>query len=325
MTDSQTAAAYTATQKLIVAQPSNTYFAIAHELVHTLPWDWHYDATRPVKDEWYVKWMVDECGREYHNKTAPSPYGLHYLDVGKDHGPRIEFFYPTNLIMGPVAPNPEFTLCDFNHLVNQLQAVPDPPMLLVRGILTHAAGTDSVKFSPFYTLGGVADLAAGGAGSWQIVVHDANGTHVYGFEPRLNVPDLPQSLSTAAINERIPEPTGAASVELVGPSGILASVTLAAAPPSLRIVAPADGETVSARGGSIGVRWSARAHDPNRPLFASVLYSKDGGRTFLTQQFETTAARAIVDLDPDTRRHTVKIVVTDGTRSSERVVHFRTR
>jgi hypothetical protein len=175
-----------------------------------------------------------------------------------------------------------------------------------------------------YELMGYSDVAAGKGGTYAVVLRDAKGAELgrYPVSPRWNDPHTQEPRSIVSIVLRVPALPEPAVVELVGPGGVLDRKQMSATPPALQILTPAQGERAKVENGRVQVMWKAEG-EPNRKLLYSILYSSDGGEHFETQAFELESATFDVTIDPKAKDHRVKVVVTDGTRSSEAVIPLR--
>jgi hypothetical protein len=68
---------------------------------------------------------------------------------------------------------------------------------------------------------------------------------------------------------------------------------------------------------------SPSGRGPIKPrIRPSVLHAGGGAPVFTARVFESQSSAADIPLDPAAKDHAIKIVVTDGTRSSERVIRF---
>jgi hypothetical protein len=312
----QKAAAFAASQKVVVVELENygDPITVAHEIIHTVPYVFSGDE------------MLAECGIDYHNVGS--------YRVG--HGHRITYALKpfrermdnTVAIMGPVIRTRNWiTQCTYWHDLNVLSAaVPDPPVLLVQGFVSRAAGSVAGFFQPFYTLDGVEDLPAGGSGSWAVVLKDAAGNVLarHAWEPQWEIPDMEPARTLVAFAWRLLEPQDLASVDLEGPGGVLDSRRLSAAAPVVSILSPAEGAVAQVEGEEIAVEWEVSDPDGD-PVLSTVLYSPDGGETWVDVAFETAETTARVPLDPEAPAdaHRVLVRATDGGRSSDAVVSFR--
>ena len=97
------------------------------------------------------------------------------------------------------------------------------------------------------------------------------------------------------------------------------SLGTAPAPPCS--TSPVDLTQVSLTGGEARVTWKA-AGAAGANLLYLVLSSDDGGKSWVTQAFEQKEATADVNVNPKGKEHWVKIIATDGTRSSQAVIRF---
>ena len=223
-------------------------------------------------------------------------------------------------------PEKWITECTYWHLLNTLTQPLDPPVLLVRGVQFRYNKLNTAVFGAFYTLDGHADLTAGKPADYDIVAYDANGTALatYPFNPMWRLPDTKEDRNLIAFGYRIPLTPTLARVDVVGPSStVLASQQLSASAPTVHVavefIRP---NTVQPHNGTVHVTWTAQPN--NAATLSSVLYSSDNGKTWIDRVFETNAKSFDVLLEPHVRKHQVKIVVTDGTRSSSQVVRFST-
>src|SRR5690606_8396494 len=89
-----------------------------------------------------------------------------------------------------------------------------------------------------------------------------------------------------------------------------------------RIEAPAESERVRPEEDVVTVRWSGSDPDGDDVTY-TVLYSPDGGDTWLMQVLDTEANEWPVVIDPEGEAHLVKVIANDGLNTSEDVVSFR--
>jgi hypothetical protein len=308
----QSAAAFAASQKVVLVNfDYGTPEVVAHEIIHTLPYIFSGDQ------------MLAECDIDYHNVGS--------YRVG--HGHRITFGLKpfrertdnSTAIMGPVAGGGRIwiTQCSYRHLLQVLSAgVPDPRVLLVQGFVSRSAAGTAGFFQPFYDLDGVEDLAAGGEGSWAIVLKDAPGNVLarYAWEPQWKVPDMEPERTLVAFASRLLRPEGLASVELQGPDGLLDTRVLSMSAPAVTILAPAENDPITLVDGEVVVEWAVSDADGD-PVVSTVLYSPDGGEMWMDVVVETAETSVRVPLDPEAPReaHRVLVRATDGGRSSDAV------
>ncbi len=343
----------TVSTKLILIPEFMNFQTVGHELTHSIP-----------VASWSSAQMLAECDLDYHNTQNLIANGERITTasvlaarVRRDKtfplmgasgwGPSPNTLIPANWPIAVASqqgkPDPEkwITECTYWHLLKDLTTVYDPPMLLVRGILFHHADLNTAAFGAFYTLDGSADLAAGSPATYAIVAYDANGKTLatYPFVPQWRLPDTKEDRSLIAFGYRIPMTPDLARVDVVGPGGVLASKQLSAQTPTVRITQPkpptpttSHGAVAASHGavefirpspaGTVHVAWTVT---PSTNILSSVLYSSDGGKTWIDRDFEDKITSFDVLLEPHVHKHQVKIVVTDGTRSSSQVVKFSTQ
>jgi hypothetical protein len=305
--------ARTLSWKVILMPSYESWDTVAHELVHSLPEGWAGDE------------MEKECGRNYHNKDDLLANGEVITFGGiPTTRERQAGMVP---LMGPSVSLHRMwiTQCTYSHLLQQLAAAPpDPPVLLVRAFLTKEGGKVKGELRPMYELMGYSDVAAGKGGAYALVLRDAKGAELgrYPLSPRWNDIETKMPRSIVSMVFRVPALPEPAVVELVGPGGVLDRKQLSASPPALQILTPAQGERAKLENGRVRVTWKAQG-EPERKLLYSILYSSDGGAHFETQAFELEAATFDVTIDPQAKDPQVKVIATDGTRSSEAVIPLR--
>jgi len=299
--------------KVILVPSYETWDTVAHELLHTLP------------EGWADSEMEKECGRNYHNKDDLIANGERITEGGVAlKRERKAGMVP---VMGPSVSISKawITQCTYSHLLQQLAgAPPDPPVLLVRALLTKDGGKVKGELRPMYELMGYSDVAAGKGGAYAVVLRDAKGAELgrYPVSPRWNDAHTQQPRSIVSMVFRVPALPEPAVVELVGPGGVLDRKQMSATPPVLQILTPAQGERAKVENGRVRVTWKAEG-EPNSKLLYSILYSSDGGEHFETQAFELESATFDVTINPQGKDHQVKVLVTDGTRSNEAVIPLR--
>jgi hypothetical protein len=305
--------ARTLSWKVMLMPSYETWDTVAHEVVHTLPEGWSGDE------------MEKECSRNYHNKKDLIANGERITDGGVPATrERKAGMVP---VMGPSVSARDIwiTQCTYSHLLQQLSGVPpDPPVLLVRVFLTKEGGKVKGELRPMYEMMGIVDVPAGKGGAYALVLRDAKGAELgrYPLSPRWNDIETKTPRSIVSMVFRVPALPEPAVVELVGPGGVLDRKQMSAAPPALRILTPAQGERAKVENGRVRVTWKAES-EPDRKLLYTILYSSDGGEHFKTQVFELEADSFDVAIDPKAKEHRVKVVATDGTRSSEAVIPLK--
>jgi len=286
---------------------------VAHEILHTLPEGWSEDE------------MQAECGRAYHNKSDPVAHGER---ITEDSVPSARDRKAGMIsLMGPSVS--EATVwndqCTYWHLTKMLAGgPPDPPVTLVRAMVGRKGGKPIGELRPVYDVGGSVDLVPGGRGPFAFVFKNAQGVELarFSFAPRATDIETKAAQEVMSYVGRAPVVPGWAQLELVAAGGaVLDRKVRSELPPQVVIDAPGDGALVTPEGGKVKVRWTGKGVSP---LLSSVLYSPDGGSTWTDQAFEKAVSELEVALKEKVTNHLVKVVVTDGTRSSEAVIRLKT-
>jgi hypothetical protein len=306
-------AAFTPLASVIVAGEDVNHFTVAHELIHTLPYLWSDDQ------------MNTEFGFSYHNGGLGA-----VCAEGFDVRDRIYYGFNINIteaVMYSASPKKWITQGSYWHLLDPLsKPFPDPDLLLVRGIVARDTKRNqyAAMLRPFYEFTGTGNLTAGGLGELKVVVRDAGGGVLaeYAFTPVWRPVDLNHTLPVAAFSHSIENRPDIAEIELVGPTGVLAKHAIPRQPPQVRILSPTPGETLKVHQGRVPIHWHASSPS-GRPLLASVFYSPDGGNFWYDKLFERDSTSLDMPLEPLNHQPVVKVVVTDGGRSSQAIAAFR--
>jgi len=300
--------ARTLSWKVMLMPSTETWDTVAHELLHTLP------------EGWAESEMKRECGRAYHNESLPIANGIRLTQDGvAGERQRRNALIP---LMGPSTPQNELwiTQCTYEHLTRELAAgPPDPPVLLVRAFVSQDGRKGELR--PSYDLMGNSDLAPGKGGPWAFVLRDEKGLELgrYPFTPRFKDIETQTPRQMTSVVYRVPQLPGLARVELLGPGGVLDRQGRSVQAPTLRILAPSEGEKLTASQGKVRITWEGGAL-AGRTLLYSVSYSTNGGKDFLGQSFERKEASWDVRIDPKAKTHQVKVMATDGSRSAEVII-----
>jgi hypothetical protein len=297
--------------KVIIVRESVEYKTVMHELAHTLPYLWSTDEMRAEC------WLPGD----YHNQGGKWAFGERLYVQGAPLRFRVEDYIP--FMTNTDNPSTYIAQCTYWNLVNQLARNNDPPVTLVRGYVAHSGAKVSGSFSPFYDEGGVADVAAGKPGVWNIIVRSAGSSPVtYPIRSPFTLNEDERTMPSGTFAYRIPTPPTGATIELKGP-GIDLSRTRGLQAPEVVVSIPAAGALVFPHNGKVEITWSARAAAGTKPV-ATVLYAGGGG-TLTEQAFETTSTSWSVTLDPSAHQHHVRVVISDGSRSAQADVEFSTR
>jgi hypothetical protein len=219
--------------------------------------------------------------------------------------------------------------CTYRHLLEVLGGgVPDPPVVLVQGFVGRGRDGAVGALLPVYEFDAVEDRSADGRGQFAIVLRDASGEvlsrHVW--DPVWRVPDLEIERDALAFAFRVRRPEALARIELEGPQGVLDARDLSASRPEVSIRTPGPGEPVRVDGGRVRVDWTGADADGD-PLVYTVLYSANGGETWMDVAFETSETSALVpiDLEAPADAHRILVRATDGGRSSDAVQFLHPR
>jgi hypothetical protein len=305
------AAALALSQKVVFVRSRSDFTDVAHEFVHTLPFLWS------------DKEIERDCKTEnYHNREMPIAHGILITERSRQ---RQDARVP---LMGPIGGTNWITQCTYWHLIEQLRSPPDPRVILVQGRLGRTEDRVMGELLPAYQFESVTDLAAGQGGDWAIVLRNSFGLVVgrFPFTPvwRIPIDPLvePLELSVLAFAYRVPDLPGVARIDLVGPGGVLLdSKRYSRTAPSVVITIPGVGAAVQTVDGKVRVEWRGMDADGDTLLY-TVVYSPNGGETWLDVVFEQTETAIDVPVDERGSQHLVKVIVTDGTRSREAIVRF---
>ena len=192
---------------------------VAHELGHTMPYSWG------------AAQMDAECGQDYHNDYLMSvAYGYRMLRGGVFVADADSLISAAQSFMGPALRMTDtreawVDQCTYANLVKELQAVPDPPVILVSGLLRREGGAISGDLFPLYQLDSTVGLESGGEGDMTIVLRDTNAAELgrYPFAAIWDVPHGPP-LDLIAFSHTVPDLPGVARIDLEGPAGLLDSL-----------------------------------------------------------------------------------------------------
>jgi hypothetical protein len=138
--------------------------------------------------------------------------------------------------------------------------------------------------------------------SFWMPFHDDNGRAHLTMPFALRVPRLPNDVT----------------VELRGPNGTLAKLDRAAKPPALDVRT-----TLGPLSDAVRVEWTAKSAS-GAPVVASVAIARTSGK-FETMVYETTANSAVIPLDKKGSGLQVRVIVSDGGRSTTKIVMVKMR
>lgn len=316
-------AAFTTNAKMIVVPSWARYATVGHELAHTLPWESLQNPN--VADADAVPWMHTECNLGYHNVEKKAE-GLKFISFGIPEANRT-VYVRHNGIMGPADVDPYIEQCTYRHLADVLsKKTPDPKVFVVRGFLGKNGERIAAQFTPFYTVNSSVDVSSSPLqpGSQQQTLHivqrSASGAVVEdtSFVPQYLRPDDPRTaLSGPLLTSfviRVPFHQQTRRIDLADADRTLATRDLSKPTPVVNIIEPRVGESIS-QNSYLTLRWSV-APTASEAVYASVLDSTDGGRTYVTKQIEQQVDSARIKL-VESGQHILRVVVSDGSQSSE--------
>lgn len=150
---------------------------------------------------------------------------------------------------------------------------------------------------PLYVLPNAAEIEPTTPGPYAIVLRNAGGGELarYPFTPAamhggpLLQTQSQRDVELLSISELVPYVAGTTRVDIEGPAGVLKTVTAGVAPPTVTLLTPNGGETLTAD--PVTVAWSAADPDGD-PLTFAVQYTADNGATWqmVTQSITETTA-----------------------------------
>ncbi len=195
----------------------------------------------------------------------------------------------------------------------------DPTLLLVRGQIDTRSG--SLTFLPFARVASASSPDLPPPGPYVLEARGANGALLatIPFDAKPSHVDIPFAPLGTVANFLVAVPdSGIASVDIVRGATRLGSIAASAHAPSVRVLAPAGGETFG--GSSFSVRWSGSDADGDA-LSYSLQYSADNGSTWRTLATDLTGTALTVDASglPGSARGVVRVIASDGFNSTAAV------
>jgi hypothetical protein len=290
---------------ILTPRGSSNSAHFAHELTHTLP------------DGWAEHEMESECKHpHYHDNHKRWANGVRLYDDGQ---PVRKLYSNTMAVMSsPWPPDAWMTQCTYWHLTKELSgSVPDPTMLTIRGFLHQGTAGLAGAFGRFYQVDGTPSVHQMRPGAVRVILRDAAGAALktYRFAPDWKLSESPvYQRSFTSFAYSVPWDPRVVRADLVGPKGQLDSVRFTAAAPTVAFSTIQTSVRNGERYATLG--WTAHGE---RALRSSVLYSPDAGKTWLLREFELPGTSATVHLGHGRANDTLKLIVTDGTRSGQAV------
>ena len=215
------------------------------------------------------------------------------------------------------------TQCTYWHLTKMLVKPPDPALILVRGFVSQKGGQTKGSFLSFYNVMGETDVENSESGDWAVILRDARGGVLgrYPFTPHWSDPDHTITRNLVAFDYRVPALPGVAEADLMGPAGLLDTKKFSSSAPVIDSLTPSADAQVETSNGHAHVSWKAST-ESGKPLVYTVLYSPDNDQSFGEQSFEQTGDSFDVKLAPGSKTHFVKVIASDGSQSTEKIVKF---
>ena len=262
------------------------YFTVAHELAHTMPWDWSDRQMRALFNFSYHNEAepITGVGRgfdvRYRHLMGEGTHAVMGSTGWEDKQDRISWLLkplthdnsPSTIAGKWIAQGTYWHLLDFLST-----PIPDPDLLLVRGLIAHPRHTSGYRaeFRPFYEFTSIADPAGAASGDFEIVLRGAGGTILgrYPFTPVWTPEDLHRTLPVAAFSCAVPNRPGIAEVELVGRSGNLARQQVSPRPPQVRIVFPTPAASLKVHDHRVRIEWTASSPF-GLPAFLGLLFTR---------------------------------------------------
>lgn len=300
------AAAYTNSRKVSFLDIDIAPFTwtVAHELTHTMPFPWTSEQ------------VTQECGVDYHDGLGKQAHGVQITLGGQANRGLREGVLP--MFAQATRERPWITQCSYWHLFKALSdGPPDPPVLLVQGYAGSVDGRAAAELKPLYQIDGIYDLEPQdpeGEG-WAIELFGASGVlGRFPFRPERVFADTGERQDVFSFSFRLPVLDSLAGVRVAGPGGVLAERSLSPNPPEVSFTAPPAGRADP--GTEVRVAWSGTDSDGDELVY-TLLYSDDGGATWIDVLFETSDVAATVTLTSSTGPHQLWLLASDGARSAE--------
>lgn len=290
--------------KTVVTRWGRPWTTPAHEVAHTLP-----------QFLWSSDQMLAQCGLDYHNKDEDVAFGLQTMELSRPITGRQHVTYPPDIMQGSGNVG-WISQCTYANLLDALRYEIDPQILVLRFYLARPVhGGVIAHMRPAYVTQGMPTQPGGGR--FAVIAYDRAGAMLQQekFEPQW-MDDDNFVRNIISVQMRFKWDPRIARVEVRGPNAVLGTVTMSARAPVVAI------DSARRSGRSVRVAWHGSG-DRGRELLYSVFLSQDGKTYDDTRAFEQTAASAALYL-PTKFYHPrfVKVVVTDGSRSSQAVRRF---
>lgn len=217
---------------------------------------------------------------------------------------------------------------DYEHLLEALSLEPDPEVVHVSGLIFR---NDTAYLLPWYRLTeGIPDLALDPEGGYSFRFLSSGGEILAeaGFKPGFIpkdfnpiAPDINRTLDFLSFGFTVPFPAGTKRIQIINRQieKVITERIVSENPPSINIVSPKAGETITA-GQTYTIKWNGSDTDDD-PLSYTVAFSHDEGESWLPLGHmlnETTFTWNTTDLKEDSQ-YLIKVIATDGVNTEETV------
>jgi hypothetical protein len=176
---------------------------------------------------------------------------------------------------------------------------------------TIYSDTGVVELEPFFVLPDVTWAPEPNPGEFAVVLRDVASAELVRHEFTPGLVDVEDFGNVLSIGELVPYVDGTVQVDIEGPTGVLTSVMSGAATPSVTLIRPNGGESLSGR--TALVSWTADDPDGD-PLSFNVQYSADDGATWSLVASNVMSTSVSVDTDnmPASQRGRMRVLASDG-------------
>lgn len=323
------AQAISASRKVIFVRSDSTQYNVGHEFSHTLC---SGDSPACVAGfAWSDPQMLAECNQNVIVSTADHPSMAYHNDVLAHkwaHGYRLfdevsgagEPHYSRALmerssIMQETSPSAWIDQCIYAHDLKELQKLPDPPVILVSGLVAQPGGRAVGTLLPAYELHSQVNLTAHVGGRWAIVLRGSHNRVLgrFPFTPAFSYEDPSLKRIVAPVQYTVPAMPRVTAIDLYGPGGRLDHVIFSARAPRIRLQASV-ARSILGHQKIVRASWSG-VTSRDRSLLYTLLDSPDGGATWNPVFFERSLRSADVSV-PRGSRVILKLIATDGSRST---------
>lgn len=312
------AAGFAANTKTFFIYEYGTHSTVAHELAHTTP---------------AYAWLHEQpdCTVDYHNVGGSLGHGFQTTVGGQ---PSRVWRGPEGGMMSSSSPYAWIEQCSYWHLLHHLSALEDPLLVGIRGWIAKEGGFETGAFQPGMTFEGITEREPGGTGPYAVRLLDASGRElaVHRFDHPFE-DDWGGARPMIAFTMAVERPDALARIELIGPTGTLATREVTRNAPTLTLAEPAAGASPTA-GRPLRVSWTATDADCDASADASgssaaacvedtltygVAFSADDGATWYDVDFDLNVTEVEVPASfiAAGSAYIVRVMATDGVNSVE--------